>query len=136
METKRKNWISFILAMVAAVVILLTGILTKNSLEVNINVEGITAEQVAQITGIVKNVYLALAIVSAVINALFGVWSLFKKGGCTALMVFAIVILVLGGVLLYLVPAILDFVANSKGKKAFEQFEREQKVLDEMAQAN
>ena len=45
------------------------------------------------------------------------------------MLVFGIILLVLGGVFIFLIPFILDLIAYTKGKKKFEEFEREQKAL-------
>ena len=129
MEKKMRNWTSFILAIVASVVMVLITLFSMDYLVTIVNEGGANQQQLEQIIALFKIVYLVIVIIFAIINALFGVWSIFKKGGCTALLVFGIILLVLGGVFIFLIPFILDLIAYTKGKKKFEEFEREQKAL-------
>lgn len=74
-----------------------------------------------------KNVYMGFTYFAAVVNVLFGVWSLFKKCGCTALTVWGILLLFLGGFVIFLVSAILNLIAGSK-KSRFIKYQAEKEA--------
>ncbi len=55
---------------------------------------------------------------------------MFKKGGCTALTVWGILLLFLGGFVIFLVSAILNLIAGSKGKSRFIKYQAEKEAAE------
>ena len=60
---------------------------------------------------------------------------LFKKGGCTALTVWGILLLFLGGFVIFLVSAILNLIAGSKGKSRFIKYQAEKEAAEKYGAA-
>lgn len=88
-----------------------------------------------EIGAMFKKVYLGFTYFAAIVNVLFGVWSLFKKGGCTALTVWGILLLFLGGFVIFLVSAILNLIAGSKGKSRFIKYQAEKEAAEKYGAA-
>ena len=75
MEKKMRNWTSFILAIVASVVMVLITLFSMDYLVTIVNEGGVNQQQLEQIIALFKIVYLVIVIIFAIINALFGVSS-------------------------------------------------------------
>ena len=122
-----KNWFSFIMSIISAVVMI---IIAYVAVDFVVDVVGSTPE----IGAMFKKVYLGFTYFAAIVNVLFGVWSLFKKGGCTALTVWGILLLFLGGFVIFLVSAILNLIAGSK-KSRFIKYQAEKEAAEKYGAA-
>ena len=71
MEKKMRNWTSFILAIVASVVMVLITLFSMDYLVTIVNEGGANQQQLEQIIALFKIVYLVIVIIFAIINALF-----------------------------------------------------------------
>lgn len=123
-----KNWFSFIMSIISAVVMI---IIAYVAVDFVVDVVGSTPE----IGAMFKKVYLGFTYFAAIVNVLFGVWSLFKKGGCTALTVWGILLLFIGGFIIFLVSAILNLIAGSKGKSRFIKYQAEKEAAEKYGAA-
>lgn len=123
-----KNWFSFIMSIISAVVMI---IIAYVAVDFVVDVVGSTPE----IGAMFKKVYLGFTYFAAIVNVLFGVWSLFKKGGCTALTVWGILLLFIGGFIIFLVSAILNLIAGSKGKSKFIKYQAEKEAAEKYGAA-
>lgn len=121
----KKNWSILIVAVIAAVIMYLV---TNFMMNVLIEVTKASSTSSTVMNQFV-DVYMILTYVFCALNILFGLWGVYKKGGCTALKAFAIFLLIFGGVVIYLIPVIMDLVAASKAKNRFVKYEAEQAAL-------
>ncbi len=124
----KKNWFSFIMAIISAVVMIIIASVTVDFVVSVVN-------STPELKEMFKNVYMGFTYFAAVVNVLFGVWSLFKKGGCTALTVWGILLLFLGGFVIFLVSAILNLIAGSKGKSRFIKYQAEKEAAEKYGAA-
>ena len=115
------------MAIISAVVMI---IFASINVDFVVNVVNSTSE----LKEIFKNVYMGFTYFAVVVNVLFGVWSLFKKGGCTALTVWGILLLFLGGFVIFLVSAILNLIAGSK-KSRFIKYQAEKEAAEKYGAA-
>lgn len=124
----KKNWFSFIMAVISAVAMIVIGKLAIDF------VVDYTVQADKEVLDMFKSAYMTVVYAFAVINVLFGVWSIFKKGGCTALTVFGIFLVIAGGMVIFLVSAILNIVGGSKGKTKFIKYQAEQEAAKKYQQ--
>ena len=123
----KKNWFVLVMSAVSSVVMYLVTVLLLNLVVRLLSYS--SSDGSPQTIVRFKSMYMTVTYVFCILNVLLGLWGTFKKAGCTALMVFAVFLLLFGGVLLYLIPGVMDLIVAGKGKKKYITYKAEQDAL-------
>lgn len=129
----KKNWTSLIMSAIAAVIIVLMVMLVGKLLNGIMGTMGSSDPSMRRVLVEFVNVYKTIGWVFAGIVLALGLLGVFKKIGNTLLSVFGILMIIFGGLVIFLIPGILCIIAGNKGKAKFVKYEAEKAAAEKYA---
>ena len=123
----KKYWSTLVWSIISAVIML---IITSAFLD--FLVKAARGTESATTMELFRGIYMDITYGFCALNILFGLWGVFKKAGCTALKVYALFLIIFGGIVLYVIPAIIDLVVASKTKNKMVKAQIEKEALEKL----
>lgn len=132
----KKNWTSLIMSTISAVIIILMITLFTKFLSGILGAMGSQDPEIRKIIVAIMDLYGNIGWVLAGVSVLLGLWGVFQKTGNTLLSVFGILMILLGGFVMFLIPGVINIVAGNKGKAKFIKYEAEKAAEEKYATNN